>query len=384
MDAVWKRAVCAAVIGAVGATAGAQPQFTIQEIEYPEASAWIRDINDAGQVPIDAFDQGAGDHNAYVWQDGVLTPLPSHPLSESVIAYSIDENGVVYGTYVDPNAQRPTIEHLPMRWVDGVPEDLPLASDTFFASMGRSSATTGVVAGSAGLFAVGTPGWTDSHGWGSGDDAETPFGFDDPRRAVLWGQGERRVLPRMPMGDESRAVDVNDAGQAVFIETLGAENRHWSFLIDPQRGVIDLGTLGVGHGGNGRGTGTYPAAINESGQIVGLSYVGFAAHPFLWEDGVMTDLGVPAGFAEAEATDVNDHGDVVGRMRVQNDPVRFAEDAAFLYTDGVIYNLQDLVPPGSGWRFTRAIAINNNGQILVAERRGDVFSSRYAILTAAP
>jgi probable HAF family extracellular repeat protein len=53
--------------------------------------------------------------------------------------------------------------------------------------------------------------------------------------------------------------------------------------------------------------GGHPRAITESGIVVGIaSNRDRSSHPFLWADGVMTDLGVPAGTTAAGAVDVNE------------------------------------------------------------------------------
>lgn len=65
--------VPAALLAGVG-VAEAQPQYTVTPIAYPEAGAFIEDLNDAGQAPMDAIDTFGGDHNAFVWQNGLLTP----------------------------------------------------------------------------------------------------------------------------------------------------------------------------------------------------------------------------------------------------------------------------------------------------------------------
>jgi len=101
-------------------------------------------------------------------------------------------------------------------------------------------------------------------------------------------------------------------------------------------GMIDLGDLG---GGSSRGT-----AINNAGQIVGYSTITpyGATHAFLYEDGVMTDLGSGA------PNDINDSGQIVGPG---------------LYDNGAWINLGGL---GGLLNTSAAFAINNAGQIVGA------------------
>lgn len=72
----------------------------------------------------------------------------------------------------------------------------------------------------------------------------------------------------------------------------------------PSYTVIDLGTLA--------GTTSSQAfAVNESGQVVGQAYqaIGDMYHAFLWQNGVLTDLGG----SSSSAYDINDVGQVVGQ-----------------------------------------------------------------------
>ena len=80
-------------------------------------------------------------------------------------------------------------------------------------------------------------------------------------------------------GRWSRAAAVNDRGQVVGSSLTRSGEEH-AFLW--QDGVMtDLGTL------RGKNYGTYAFAINDLGQVLGYSN----DHAFLWQDGVMTDLG---------------------------------------------------------------------------------------------
>jgi probable HAF family extracellular repeat protein len=86
------------------------------------------------------------------------------------------------------------------------------------------------------------------------------------------------------------------------------------------------------------------------------------AHPFLWENGVMRDLGVlaprPCTYFDncswGEATGINASGVVVGTSRDAE-----GRDRAFIWEKGVMRDLG--VAPG---HVTTAIAINDRGQVI--------------------
>lgn len=97
-------------------------------------------------------------------------------------------------------------------------------------------------------------------------------------------------------------------------------------------------------------------AMNDSGQVVGqVETAGHALHPFLWQRGRLTDLGVlEAGPDErGMARDVNARGDVVGSSD------RGGRQRAVLWRKGHLVDLGDL---GSGSSY--ASAVNDRGQIV--------------------
>jgi probable HAF family extracellular repeat protein len=72
----------------------------------------------------------------------------------------------------------------------------------------------------------------------------------------------------------------------------------------------------------------------------------------------MHDLGALAG-GSSEAYSLNNRGEVVGRSAVPGNG-----HYAFLYREGRMLDLNDLIPTGTGWVLTDAVDINNSGQIV--------------------
>jgi probable HAF family extracellular repeat protein len=133
--------------------------------------------------------------------------------------------------------------------------------------------------------------------------------------------------------------------------------------------MIDLGTIG--------GVASVARAINNRGQVVGESSVDEGGHPFLWQHGVMIDLGsLNGGFSGSQGTGtINDRGQVVG----------FSEDldgnvTAFLWQDGKLIDLGETL----GGVASSATGINNRGQIVGVvdtETEGHAFLLHRGIVT---
>jgi len=100
------------------------------------------------------------------------------------------------------------------------------------------------------------------------------------------------------------AVAINAAGNAV-----GSDNGGYMALLFNGASVINLGTLG----------GSYAGAhdINDFDQIVGYSTTsGGQSHAFLYSSGIMTDLNpmitMPAGWTLTDAVGINNNGLIIG------------------------------------------------------------------------
>jgi probable HAF family extracellular repeat protein len=123
--------------------------------------------------------------------------------------------------------------------------------------------------------------------------------------------------------------------------------------------ITDLGTLGKGHWGS------YAAAINDRGQIVGMSlnheamFV-YGGRPFLWEKGKMRDLGALRGLRYGEAWDINESGRIVGSsFSIDDDNGRLDRSRATLWEGGRARMLQ----AGDSYQ-SEAMAINDKGVIV--------------------
>lgn len=150
-------------------------------------------------------------------------------------------------------------------------------------------------------------------------------------RAVLWKGSEIIDLGTLG-GNESLVGAVNNEGQAVGGATkmiadsfatcgipVGVPQQCHAFLW--QDGLMrDLGTLG--------GPDSFGLLVNNRGQVAGVSFLDSnvnpntgipTQHPFLWNDGEMKDLGTSGGTAVFQLNHLNERGELVGGMLAEGD-----------------------------------------------------------------
>ena len=199
-------------------------------------------------------------------------------------------------------------------------------------------------------------------------------------RAVIWKNGHIQDLGTLG-GDESVAFVINNKGQAAgfalnaipdpfsifdllfFGSSSGTQTR--AFLWDKKTGMLDLGTL---PGGND----AFGGALNERGQVAGWGYTSSTPSPttgvppidpILWDNRGPLDLGSLGG-TSGQPIAMNNRGQVVGVSNLPGD-LTFHP---FLSNNGK--KMKDLGTFGGSTG--EADSVNDAGQVVgVADFPGD-------------
>jgi probable HAF family extracellular repeat protein len=183
-----------------------------------------------------------------------------------------------------------------------------------------------------------------------------------PSRAFLISGKTRTTLPDLSSygsGGFSSASGINNNHQIVGASDNASGYSHAVMWANAT--ITDLGTLG--------GTQSAAYAVNDNGQVTGWAHTASeATHVFLWSNGTMTDLGTFGLDPVGEA--INNHGVIVGQ----------SGNGAWIWSGGVFQNLNNLIPPGSGFTLDNATAINDNGQI-VADGKNSAGQEHAFLLT---
>ena len=177
-------------------------------------------------------------------------------------------------------------------------------------------------------------------------------------QACVWRDGQFMSLTPILGTPKSDAADINDSGLITgWMGNAMIHDAH-GFILDGEE-VQDIGVIAGGYT-------AVPRAINNCGEVCGTGKIedenpsGFVRHGFFWDGAQMHDIGIIPPFRESFAYDVSDYGQVVGYLYLGDLPYH-----AFLWQNGAMFDLNDLVTPGCDVHLEGARAINNEGQIIV-------------------
>lgn len=157
-------------------------------------------------------------------------------------------------------------------------------------------------------------------------------------------------------GSVSMASAINNAGHVTGYSVPGNDGIRHVFLYAGGT-TQDLGTMG--------GASSDAQDINLADEIVGVAVVsldgGMFGRAFLYAHSRFTDLGTLGG-ARSAAHGINDPGQIVGSSTTPAGEAA-AKAHAFLYVDGRMHDLNDLIEP-LPVTLVSASKINNRGQVL--------------------
>lgn len=234
----------------------------------------------------------------FVWQDGVMTSLPTLGGNNGYAA-GMNSRGQVVGwaenTVHDSTCVAPQVlQFRAAVWEsrDGSIQELsPIPGDTTSAATAIND--KGQIVGISGI-------------------CDRAVGRFSAAHAVLWQGGTVTDIGNLGGVAWNTPTAINNRGQIVGFSDLpgdesGAVNFH-AFLWTRSGGIQDLGTLPGD-------VFSLAFGINDRGQVVGQSIGASGSRAFLWEDGVMTDLNtrVPLGSLDlVYANDINSSGEIAG------------------------------------------------------------------------
>jgi probable HAF family extracellular repeat protein len=304
-------------------------------------------ISDRGWVAGGATLAGNQSVHAFLWRDGVMTDLGTLGGINSQEQWPVKDN---QGLIVGSSETAAT---------DPFNEDFC----GFDANSGGSVPPTGLIClgflwQDGEMTALPTLGGNNAQAWGVNNRGQA-VGMTEQStqhqncaapqvldiQAVVWGPEQDQIHALAPLpGDVSAwAIGINDHAQVIGVSgDCVSPNFNGNSGITPLHAVLwqhgtatYLKTLG--------GSWAFPWAINSKGQVAGQSGTmnDATTDAFLWQDGVMTDLGVVSGDVGSFAFGLNDRGQVVGGSVSQNSA------RAFLWQNGVMTDLNTLVTPGS-------------------------------------
>lgn len=301
-------------------------KYVIHEIDRlspGSVQAWPYAMNNLGQVV--GFGDIGNTRHGFVWDlDNGVTDLGDLPGGEDLSAANdINNLGQIVGGSQTATGQRAVL------WdIDGSMIDLGELPGGQDHSEANSINDLGQIAG-------------------------TSQAVDGPHPVIWNNQAEIQDLGLLPQMITGTAYSLNKYGQVAGMASDG--NILTAFKWDSDSGLADLGDLPTGSY-----QASYGFAINDDGYIAGRGNITAGDRGVLWRpDGSIQELTIFPDGINSYAYDINKSGFIVGdttgsfghRAVIWNDP------------KGLPTDLNNQVPPMSGWILVSAYGINDVGQI---------------------
>lgn len=280
-------------------------------------------INDSGQVTGYAW-TASQQNRAFRWQNGVITKLPTDAAwIGGTYSYGNDVNNsgrVALTVEFSGGLERAA-------YYDGTNIQNIHTVSSGYESQAYAINDAGKVAGS--------------------------YGQDATQRAFLWSSATGMTALDTV---KSLAYDLNASDRVVGRYLSNTGYNHACYWENGSRADI-------------HGSSTFASeawGVNSSGQVVGWRNSGSDKHAFLWDSvNGMRDLGTldENDDYDSYAWDINASGQVVGESLVWVNGSSI-EKRAFIYENGAMTKLDDLVDNDTGWAIQVATHINASGQIV--------------------
>jgi probable HAF family extracellular repeat protein len=290
--------------------------------------SYATSINNVGQV---VFNAGLGTTNGspgrgFLYSNGQLLEISPPPGNTDISVTDINNVGQVLANSFNANVPFPDVT--PLIYSDGTAQSLGIEDGIAFA-INDSGQAVGAAEGIF-LYSNGTViklGRDAAYGI---NNAGQIVGVLNTNSAFLYDNGAITNLGTLPGDNYSSAEDINDLGQVVGYSGPSGISDTTAFLYSSTTGMISLGRL--------FSTDSYSVAlgINNEGQVVGWS-------------------GTNSNFYTTSGEGIR----------------------AFLYSDGIMQDLNSLIAPGSDFILTQAQAINDRGEIVGA---GSINGELHAVL----
>ncbi len=235
----------------------------------------------------------------FVWQYGVMTPLPTlgGPNGEATMINNRGEVvGIAENTTFDKTCPAPQLfQFKPVLWRNGKVQELPTVG-------GDPDGIT---------YAINDEGQVVGGSGGCGAFNPASLVNLAPVHALLWEHGTPTDLQSLGGAFGNVALGVNNKGHAVGQSDLKGDTTFDAFLWTKQTGMQDLTTLP----GDAASIGL---AINDNDEVTGVSLdAKFNPRAFHWQNGTMTDLNTlirnnPSSLYLLFACSINARGEIIG------------------------------------------------------------------------